>query len=522
MFSRFTPSRPARARRGFTLALGLVAAGFAAMVAPTDAEAQRARARVSGDVLVTSDGGRLRGAPVFFDNWNHTDFDQKRSTYRQEFERVTRDFGLNVVRICPYMGSYEINLKTNNSLREDYMDWILTYVKWARDNNVYAIINCHNQTQGWNKQAVLDFWEVVMDPNQNADGMNFANQSHVMFELTNEPLVNESKGDWQAIYDFVRGKAPNSIIIVGSLIGPDQNGYSPNDLNALNVDWSKTVYGFHCYQGAFDPVGSPLDDRVWTIQAPKFTNYSSSKNPNGFPVLCTELVSLTNANDLPINYDILGKTIRQAEDAGIGWITWAPRMQYQAIGNPTDSFNIYHNDIDFDGNFINAMNANGLSVATFRNESGNGSGSSSGGSNNVGYPINWNADQATIPVGCKVYQGFGVASFDAWQNNTNEPNRFDQFRVGYRDYGSNGFNDIAFRYATASPFMKVRVWAQYDSSGGNKWDFLGTIHCPGTGGWDNYSWSGIKLNRYITGNRRIIFRAAENGGNVQRLQFKRS
>ena len=520
-----------------TALLSLVAAGAPAALA------ERPTALIQNDRLLTSDGGTLRGAPVFFDNWNHRDFAANRELYEAEFRAVVNDYGMNVVRICPYMGTYGINLKTNSTLRAEYMDFILTYVKWAEKYGVYAMINCHNQSGGWGEQAVRDFWEVVLDPANNADGLDFTTKSHVMFELTNEPDPQASKGDWQGIYDLVRAKAPDSILIVGSLVGPDKDGYAPQDLDRLDVDWSKTAYGFHCYEGAFEPQGSVPNPKVWTQQARAFMDFESPRNPEGFPVVCTELVSLTRANDLPIDFSILGHTVEQAEDAGIGWVTWAPRFQYRSIGNPTDSFNIQHEQIDFDLNFKQTMEARGLSVEAFRAESGNADYAEDGAidtplrmadgkdgrqvedtpeppSDDVAYPIDFAADGVTHVLGATVYPGFGLGSFDTYVFGT-ETRRRDQFRVTTVDFGDNGFNAIGLRYATDASHVRARVWSQPKGNPTARWTYLGDIVGGRTGGWNDFATAGTRLGSHVTGEQHVIFRCMGGAANISDIRFDR-
>ena len=510
MFARF---------RTLTCALGVVAAVFSCV---GEASAARARAKIVGDRVVTSDNGPLRGAPFFTDNWSTDAFNQDPSAYEAEFKKVATDFGMNVVRICPYMGTYNIDLKADAAYRARYTQMVKTTVQWAEEANIYAIINCHNQSGGWGYTAVRNFWEVMLDPNQNG-GVDYANKTHVIFELTNEPDPQVAKADYQKLYDFVRSKAPNSMILLGSHVGPTKDGFAPSDLDALNVDWTKTAYAYHCYEGAFDPVGSTPSDKVWTQQSPLFEDYSSAKNPNGFPVICTETVALTRANDLPIDYSILSKTLRQAEDAGVGWMVWAPRFNFQGLGNPSPQFNFAPSDIAFRQAFTNAMTSVGLSVSTFKNQSGNGASAPPppGGSGNVSYPINRDAWTAVDLQGCSASVGYGITSFDAWVF-PGETQREDQFRFAEIDFGANGWNDLAMEYATASGPLRVYVWHAGDASNNYAWTYLGEIYGPGTGGWNTFKYTGLRLNRFVTGKRRLIFRAVQNGANIRKFQFKRS
>ncbi|MEO1237624.1 MAG: cellulase family glycosylhydrolase [Planctomycetota bacterium] len=354
-----------------TLALAgtvVLAGGFA-----FDAGAAPARAKVQNGNVVTSSGQPLRIAPWFMDTWHYNDFNNNRGIYRNYFNTI-KSYGINCVRITPYMGDYDRDLATNTNARNQYTDIIQTVVGWAGQEGLYVIVNNHTRFHStWNYNVARNFWDQVLKPGNYSNNLNLANQTHVLFELTNEPQPNQAKGDYQRLYDFVRNKAPNSHIIIGSHFKADDQGFNRNDLAALNVDWSKTSYGFHAYD---------WPDGNGNI-TPNSMNYAVSEfRNNGYPIICTEMFSLETPDDLPMNFNNIGETIEAAEDRNISWAVWAPRANYQAIGNGNDQFNQYHDQIKFDSRFTNELSSRGINLGD--TSGGGNSGGGNGGGNNGG------------------------------------------------------------------------------------------------------------------------------------------
>lgn len=100
-------------------------------------------------------------------------------------------------------------------------------VDYCAEKDLYIILDWHYIDDTWAKVAqTSEFWE-YMAP-------RFANDSHVLFELFNEPINGGGsdtdrwlsvRGDMQTWVDIVRSYAPNNLILVGGpswsqIIGP--------------------------------------------------------------------------------------------------------------------------------------------------------------------------------------------------------------------------------------------------------------------------------------------------------------
>ena len=101
-----------------------------------------------------------------------------------------------------------------------YNDILRPVVDYCADKDLYAIICWGYCTDTWSKFAqTSEFWR-YMAP-------RFANDSHVLFELFNEPVnpIGSDTDNWisvrtdmQTWVDIIRSYAPNNIILVGGPI----------------------------------------------------------------------------------------------------------------------------------------------------------------------------------------------------------------------------------------------------------------------------------------------------------------
>jgi endoglucanase len=125
-----------------------------------------------------------------------------------------------------------------------YYDTLLRpVVDYARQKGVYAIIDWHyiGDTNA-HVQTTSAFW-TDMAP-------RFANDSHVLFELFNEPI---NDGNWASVranmqtwYDIVRARAPQNLVLVGTpnwcqIVGPT----AQNPVNGTNIAYVAHMYPLH-------------------------------------------------------------------------------------------------------------------------------------------------------------------------------------------------------------------------------------------------------------------------------------
>jgi hypothetical protein len=125
-----------------------------------------------------------------------------------------------------------------------YYDTLLRpVVDYCRQKGIYAIVDWHYiGDTSEHRQTTSAFW-TDMAP-------RFANDSHVLFELFNEPVNDGNwasvRTDMQTWYDIVRARAPQNLVLVGTpnwsqVVGPT----AQNPVNGTNIAYVAHMYPLH-------------------------------------------------------------------------------------------------------------------------------------------------------------------------------------------------------------------------------------------------------------------------------------
>lgn len=126
-----------------------------------------------------------------------------------------------------------------------YNNLLKPVVDYCASKDLYAIIDWHYITDTWDKvEQTSEFWQYIAP--------RFANDSHVLFELFNEPINGGGsstdrwisvRDDMQTWVDIVRTYAPHNLILVG---GPQWcQILAPQAANPIDGD--NIVYVSHIY-----------------------------------------------------------------------------------------------------------------------------------------------------------------------------------------------------------------------------------------------------------------------------------
>ncbi|MBN2443126.1 MAG: cellulase family glycosylhydrolase, partial [Spirochaetales bacterium] len=149
------------------------------------------------------------------------------------------------IPIIPYDSGFQSPIPFQPGNDNLYNNLLRPVVDYCKQKDVYVIIDWHYIDDVNNHvQTTTEFWN-YMAP-------KFANDSHVLFELYNEPINNGSndasnwavvRGYMQNWYNLVRAAAPNNPILVGTpswcqILTPTIN----NPVNGENI-----IYVVHTY-----------------------------------------------------------------------------------------------------------------------------------------------------------------------------------------------------------------------------------------------------------------------------------
>lgn len=226
----------------------------------------------------------------------------------------------------PYSWPYPFDPDDN----DDLYDLLRTVVDYCASKDLYVIIDWHYVANTYEHVATTsEFWE-YMAP-------RFANDSHVIFELFNEP-INDLDGDWifkstdpcdwvsvrddmQTWINIVRTYAPNNLILVAGafysqVIGPA----AASPLTGNNIAMVSHIYPGHWY------------DSYWL---PSYQNQITTC-ATVYPVIMTEWgFSLSMGEDWLLNGTIseygqpLMDFIEGLEIGNTAWVAsynWGPPM----------------------------------------------------------------------------------------------------------------------------------------------------------------------------------------------------
>ena len=293
------------------------------------------RVKIADGTLVAPDGRPLRGVPFFMDIYGVPDMHKNEDKYHEYFNSIFKQHDLNCVRLGLWMGDWKYDIAGDEKLREEYLYAFDKTVDWCEENDIYAVVNLHIRYKTTvDLEKAKAFWSIIAP--------RYKDRTHVIYELLNEPEPKSSIAANADLYQHVKSLAPDTHQILFSHVAATQ--LKPAELAdaTKGVDFTNASIGFHCYESVL------LNTVQW--------DHAQKIRKAGFPVICTEFISLTNNNDMPIDYDHLMHCMMRAEERKMAWISWGPFAQYR---NPNKK-DWTHNALRFSGDFTAAKRRYGV------------------------------------------------------------------------------------------------------------------------------------------------------------------
>ncbi len=214
---------------------------------------------------------------------------------------ANRALGLNCMRVG--VNSDGATLPLNTLLTR-----IDTAVAASRNNRMYMMLGYFAAVPGafkdntpGNRDKWLTFW--------NAAAPRYANETHVLYELVNEPERWGQVGNYaasptqptalmialRAVFNAMRTGAPNTISLAPSCANIDAGGGMVQYIRAIQaweslgaVDWTKTLWTYHGYNQTHRmQVNSKFGTDAITL-APDAGRAALTWLKERYPIVCTE------------------------------------------------------------------------------------------------------------------------------------------------------------------------------------------------------------------------------------------
>jgi len=288
-------------------------------------------------VLRTDSNTPLRGGTAWI--WEKQGQEEPESYYK-----LMSSKGINAVRMILF-DTWEVETYTPSPVftptnwedaayRTRQLARMERAVNYASKYGMYFIINSHNHIPQYNEAYTSALWKYVAP--------YFANRTHVLYELANEPMSGIGRNgdmDMGAVgatssprlkalkrtYDIARAGAPNTMLLILTPPGINDAAFGTGmgnlaasfaQLPGTAVDWTKTAVAYHLYN----------NDAAWgaATKAKNLRNlhqrYAGWPSENSFPPGVTGLLNTDEwrspsfDNDLYVN--------QTCEKLGIGWDMW--------------------------------------------------------------------------------------------------------------------------------------------------------------------------------------------------------
>ena len=195
---------------------------------PADPVSTTTLLSVSGRQILDTNNTPILLKGVGFNNWHWIEDPLPPTTHHSEidFTRVS-DMGMNAVRFAMNYWIFEDDANPY-TYKQTGWDWIDTNIEWAKNNDVYLILNMHTPQGGYQSQGTGDaLWDEADSQNRlialwKAIAEKYKDESQIAgFGIVNEPIPNQSIGQWsdlaQRIIDEIRS-VDNHIIFAERLL----------------------------------------------------------------------------------------------------------------------------------------------------------------------------------------------------------------------------------------------------------------------------------------------------------------
>lgn len=218
------------------------------------------------------------------------------------FRQLSEDHSVNVVRLVVYTYGMGVIGYCTKGDRARYLQNVANGVAYAKENDMYALIDWHILSDGDPNTYIedaKDFFAEMAETYRDCD--------NVLYEICNEP----NGVDWptvkryaETIIPIIREKDPDSVIIVGN---PDWS----KDLLHVAADplpFGNILYTFHFYAATHGQVFRDMLEQV---------------SSQGLPVFVTEFGITAASGGLPRDIESADEWIDLLERHHISYCMWA-------------------------------------------------------------------------------------------------------------------------------------------------------------------------------------------------------
>jgi endoglucanase len=173
-----------------------------------------------------------------------------------DYQRV-RDMGMNVVRFYLNYSYLEDDTKPYTYLDSGWK-WLDDNIKWAKENDVYLILNMHAPQGGYQSQGNGDaLWDIPENQNRLSAlwkeiARRYRAESQILgYGLVNEPIPTQSLNQWkdlaQRLTNDIRAEQDNHILFIENALYVKNGDSDSENFNFPEVSGTNLVYEFHFY-----------------------------------------------------------------------------------------------------------------------------------------------------------------------------------------------------------------------------------------------------------------------------------
>ncbi len=255
---------------------------------------ERGRPYIENNTLVTDQGSRIRGSTFWLYGWMYDKIQFAKSETAWKNFHPNR---LNAVRLaCAYRPDHHKNLSL-----DQYENLLDDLIDRAAKKGIYVLIDYHYYPGSYSMSGAKDFW--------NRFAPRYADRSHVIYELANEPVSWAAKDfrdhhlrDFEELWRICDRHAPKTPIVILSFANVGYDGATPRQVadRLQGIDWNKTLVGFHTY---------------WRDNSSRMQDLKK-----GYPVVCTEFMDCEWHETKPLD-GVCQHSVRM-EQLGISWWQW--------------------------------------------------------------------------------------------------------------------------------------------------------------------------------------------------------